>query len=122
MNSTNQNFVVEKSKNKGVPNVEDDGRRRGVGEGGEDGTVEGVVAAGVVEHVEVGGGREEGLVLPALVLGLLFFLWVEWVVDEEPFGMAGYGVVAELEDAGGVGHGRGCGDVGRGEACVCGCR
>lgn len=69
--------------------------------------MEGVVAAGVVEHVEVGGGREEGLVLPALVLGLLFFLRVEWVVDEEPFGLAGDGVVVELEDAWGVGHGGG---------------
>jgi len=48
----------------------------------------GAVAGGVVEHVEVGGGDEE---LP-VVARRLFLL-----VDDEPLGVAGERVEAELE-------------------------
>jgi hypothetical protein len=88
--------VSEEGRQAGSPDVEDAGS--GVSDGGVDGAAVRAVAGGVVEHVEVGGGREELLVVGRRSLPLPFR-----VVDDEPLGIAGERVEAELEGA--VGRG-----------------
>lgn len=83
----------------GSPDVEDAGG--GVRDRGVDGEAVRAVAGGVVEHVEVGGGGEE-----LLVVGRRRRLRFRFrLVDDEPLGVAGERVEAELESAGRPGGG-----------------
>lgn len=66
----------------------------GVGDGGVDGAAVRAVARGVIEHVEVGGGGEK-LPRRRRRLGRLPVR----LLDDEPFGVAGERVEAELEGA-----------------------
>jgi len=81
----------------GSPDVEDAGG--GVRDRGVDGEAVRAVAGGVVEHVEVGGGGEE-----LLVVGRRRRRRFR-LVDDEPLGVAGERVEAELEGAGRPGGG-----------------
>ena len=81
------------------PDVEDAGGR--VGDGGGDGAAVGTVAGGVIEHVEVGGGRQKPPLRGRRRSRRRFPLAVSFLVDDEPLGVAGERVEAELEGAGG---------------------
>lgn len=82
------------------PDVKDAGG--GVGDGGVDGAAVGAVAGSVVEHVEVGGGGEE---LPLRLGRRRPHILPLRLVDDEPLGVAGERVEAELEGAGWRGRG-----------------
>ncbi|PON93015.1 hypothetical protein TorRG33x02_112940 [Trema orientale] len=101
---------------------------RGCCNGLVNGLTEGSVPGRIIEHVQVGGGGQKGLLwfyknFRSLVLVIIFFVY------NDPLGVASEWVDSELEDTvGGAGaHGSGGGDKGdkgprprRNQPCGCG--
>lgn len=76
----------------------------GLGDGLLDRFTEGAIPAGIVEHIEVGGGTKEGFW--GLIL-LFLFPFLLSLFDDDPLRVAGQGVELELERAGSARRQRG---------------
>jgi hypothetical protein len=95
--------ALKLKENGGSPDVED--ARGGVRYRGVDGEAVRAVAGGVVEHVEVGGGGKELLMVGRRRRRRRHLRFRFRLVDYEPLGVAGEWVEAELEGAGRPGGG-----------------